>query len=67
MMSSRMTEAEAEQLKHSISYAKDALDKDLLQPEAASQVRRMIVYDEERLRRFEDEQNRTITSKRLCT
>ena len=55
-----MTEAEAEQLKHSIAYAKDALDKDLLQPEAASQVRRMIVYDEERLRRHEDESDKDI-------
>ena len=45
-----MTEAEREQLKQSIAYAKDKLSKGLLLPSDANQLVGMIVYYERKLK-----------------
>lgn len=48
-----MSESERNQIRQSIIEAKDALQRGLLQPEDASQLRRMIVYYEELLEKDE--------------
>jgi hypothetical protein len=50
-MERKMTLEEKERLEASIAKSQELLSKDLFQPEAASQIRRMIAYDQDRIRR----------------
>jgi hypothetical protein len=55
MKKKSMTLAEKKQLENSISQAEEALEKGLIQPEAAAILRRMISYYKEKIEREYEE------------